>query len=326
MRYLLTFTYILTLAFAYAPASSAAPSGSLVLKRMLASEGSRAYVGTQVTTLAADSNVTSEQKVARYGYKGMRMEYLSPQRLKGEVIADNGKVIMHYIPSRKVVRTHPSRLAMQRQRLMQMSRGNLKAKLVGSDRIAGRSAYVIEVSPVRSRVLTRKFWVDTATWVKLKTEDIGPNGAVISTSYFKKIKYVPSIPASMFKVNPPDGVRVKRGPASASRLLSLEQAQDKAGFRVLSPSYLPPGFRFAGATVTRFRGDNMVAVRYTDGMTSFSIMQVPDNALKPRFQRRLRGGPERTGAGYSWKQNGISLTIIGRIPYNQITNIADSVK
>jgi anti-sigma factor RsiW len=67
-------------------------------------------------------------------------------------------------------------------------------------------------------------------------------------------------------------------------------------------------------------------VRYTDGMTSFSIIQVPDSALKPGFQRRLGMGPERTGPGYSWKNKGISLTIIGRISRDQLVRIARSVK
>ncbi|HUV03664.1 MAG TPA: MucB/RseB C-terminal domain-containing protein [Armatimonadota bacterium] len=311
--------------------ASAEPiDGPTVLKKMLEAEGSAAFTAYQVTTLARGPSLTSEQIVYRAGFSGMRTEYMEPPRLKGEISADDGRVAAHLIPRAKVLRIGPSRLAALKMRTEQAAlafrRGNMKVELVGSDKIAGRNAYVIQVKPrLRAKGPTRKFWVDSEKWIKLKTEDIAPDGATASMSYYTRIDFVNTIPHEKFRLEPPPGFRVER--QAPADLVPIDKAQESAGFRVLAPTYLPPGFKLVGAAVQSFRRGRLVVIRYTDGVSSFSLFETPERVLKPRFLARLHEGPVRPRKGiYSWQVGNLNLTIVGQLPIDQIRKVASSVK
>lgn len=313
-------------------ASAQEIDGPMVFKKMLEAEQQVSFTAHQVTTIARKPAVTSEQIIYKAGNRGMRMEYIDPPSLRGEVMADDGKTLMHYIPKEKVVRKHPSRLAAMGMRADQagkaFSRGGLQVNLVGRDRIAGRNAYVIEVMPkMRQGSPPRKFWVDTKKWVKLKTEDIAPDGTIASMSYYTKIEFVNNIPDAKFHINLPEGVRVEQG-REGKHSISIKQARQKAGFRVLEPSYLPPDFKPAGATVVPFRGGKLVALRYSDGVSSFSLFQTPGRMLNPKFLERLHEGPVQPGKGiYSWRHGSLNLTIVApTMSQDQMRRIADSIK
>lgn len=303
-----------------------------ILKHMLESEGKVAFTAHQVTTLAKDPPLTSEQVIYRAGFKGMRTEYIAPPSLKGEVMADDGKKLAHLIPKDKVLKMRPSRLAALRMRSHlaeeAFERGHLKVELVGRDRVAGREAYVIQVSPRhRSKEQTRKFWVDTDKWVKLKTEDISGDGTVLSMSYYTRIEFVDSIPEDKFRIDPAPGVRVEHERPSGPPLMPIEKLKREAGFRILEPSYLPAGFKLVGGNLMPFRSTKLVVLRYTDGVTSFSLFQAPEHVLDRKFLERLHQGPVRPGKGvYSWRENGLNLTIVGHLHPDQIRKIAASVK
>jgi len=316
---------------ALAAAVSAEPiDGPTVLKRMLEAEGSVAFTAHQVTTLVWRPSLTSEQIVYRAGFRGMRIEYIKPPALGGEVMADDGRVLEHLIPKANVLKIGPSRLAALKMRTEQAAqgfrRGNLRVELIGKDRVADRTAYLIEVKPKLRRGPTRKFWVDAEKWVKLKTEDIAPDGTAASMSYYTRIDFLNTIPDEKFHIEPPPGVQVKRQAIPAATM-PLEKARELAGFRVLEPTYLPPGFKLAGAAVQPFRRGQLVIIRYTDGVSSFSLFETPGHVLKPKFLARLHEGPVRPGKGiYSWKEGDLNLTIVGQLPMNQIRKIAASVK
>jgi len=330
-----TITTILFLALALAATfASAEPrqlDGRTVLKNMLEAEGRTAFIAHEVTTLARGPAVTSEQIVYRAGFKGMRIEYLQPPALKGEIRADDGRALLHFIPKEKVLRIRPSRIAAMRGWTHQIGQalkhGNLVVNLVGSDRIAGRTAYVIEVKPhLRRHGPTRKFWVDAQKWIKLKTEDIAHDGTVLSMSYYTKINFVNTVPAEKFRIQPPAGVRVERQPA-CPKSIPIEKARKQVNFRILEPGYLPPGFKLAGATVVPFRHGKLVALRYTDGVSTISLFQTPGRVLSPKFLRRLHEGPVQPGKGiYSWRHGNINLTIVGRIPTDEMRRVAGSLK
>ena len=330
MKRITTITLCLLLGLAVVCAASAEKlDGPTVLKKMLEAEEHASFTAHQVTTITRKPSLTSEQIVYRDGLKGMRMEYLAPPGLKGEVMADDGKRLAHYIPKEKVVKMHPSRLAVLKMRSDQISQGlakkELQITLIGKDKVAGRNAYVVEVKPrLRRQGQTRKFWVDTEKWVKLKTEDIAPDGSVASTSYYKKIDFTGSISGDKFRIEPPAGVRVEQDPAS-NMPMSVEEAQKAAKFRLLQPTYLPPGFKPAGATVIPFRHGVMVGLRYTDGVSSFTFFQTP---LAPGNRGHLRHGPVQPGKGvYSWRLGDMNLTLVGPvISPDQMRRIADSVK
>lgn len=302
--------------------------GEQVLRKMLEAERKVAFTAHQVTTLRKPS-MTSEQIIYRDGLKGMRMEYLEPPGLKGEIRADDGKEVFHYIPKEKIIRVLPSKMSAMEAWAGSIGKAlerGLVVEVVGSDRIAGRSAYVVEVRPRPGHDFRRKFWIDKEKWVKLKTEEVGRDGTVFSTSYYKRIEFVKAIPAEKFRIAAPSGVKVVReqGP---HRLLPIEKAKEIAGFKLLEPSYLPQGFKPVGAGVIPFRKGKIVVLRYTDGVTTLSIFQTPGETLSPKFLEKLHHGPVESKQGvYSWRKGQINLTIMGRLSSEEIRRVADSVK
>ncbi len=168
--------------------------------------------------------------------------------------------------------------------------------------------------------------MDADKWIKLKTEDIAPDGTVVSTSYYTRINFVRSVAKEKFHLEPPPGVRVEQTHCRP-QLMPIEKARDKVSFRILEPGYVPPGFKLAGAAVMPFRGSHLVALRYTDGVSSFSVFETPERILSRRFLERLHEGPVRPGKGvYSWRRDRLNLTIVGSIPSDRIRRIAYSVK
>jgi len=302
-----------------------------VLRKMLDSESSVSFTARQITTISRKPSLTSEQIVYRSGFRGMRIEYVEPALMRGEIMADDGRQLAHFIPKAKVLKIRPSRLAhlrLRTEQAVEASReGHLTAELVGRDKIAGRAAYLIVVKPKSHRHgPTRKFWVDTEKWIKLKTEDIAPDGSVASTSYYTEIDFVNSISDEKFRFDAPPGVRVEReaGPPGA---LPLDKAREMVKFRILEPAHLPPGFKFVGASVMPFREGKFVALRYSDGVTSFSLFQTPGRTLHPKFLHRLHEGPVRPGKGiYSWRRGELNLTLVGPLSSEEIRKIAASMK
>lgn len=301
-----------------------------MLKNMLEAEGKSVFTAHQVTTLARGPAMTSEQTIYRAGFKGMRIEYLEPPALKGEIIADDGHVFAHLIPREKVLRIGPSRLKMLQTRMDEahagFKQGTLDVSLVGKDRVASRDAYVIQVKPNHpGKHPIRKFWVDSAKWVKLRTEDVAPDGTVLSMSYYTKISFVDRIDQDKFHIEPPSGVRVIRQPEWKTAPLS--EIKKIAGFKVLEPTYLPKGFKAVGASLIPFRHKRLVVIRYSDGVSSLSLFQAPGHILDPKFLSRLHQGPVKPGQyTYSWKTDGVNLTIVSQISMDEIRKVAASVK
>ncbi|MHB1001577.1 MAG: sigma-E factor regulatory protein RseB domain-containing protein [Armatimonadota bacterium] len=302
--------------------------GNTILKNMIKAERSTTYTAHEVTVVGED-NTRSKQIVYRDGMNGRRTEYLSPPKLKGSIIADNGKEWSLYNPKTKTIKTGPSMLSnMSRHTGTPSSRSKkwrIDVTLIGKERVARRQAYIIEIKPKSMQSRSRRLWIDTEKWIKLKTEERGPDGKLLSQSYYTRIDYVDRIPAGKFKIEPGPGVQVEK--MSGPKLIPLDKARQMVKFRILEPTYLPSGYSIAGAMIMPFRGNRVVGIRYMDGVNSFTIFQSQGNTIESRFTKRLHDGPVRSGSGtYSWSQGNINLTLIGRIPADQIKQIAESTK
>ena len=312
-------------------ASAQQVNGPTILKKMLEAETRVSFTARQVTTISKGPVRTSEQIIWRSGLSGMRLEFVRPAGLRGEIMADDGKTLSHYLPKENTVKTRPSRLASMKARIAQIARAfkkrEIDVQMLGRDKVAGRSAYIVQISPkLRRQGDIRKIWIDSEKWVKLRTDDIAPNGKLISSSYYTSIDFVDSIPNEKFRIDKPAGARVERDPIRPG-LMSIDKLQRLVGFQIMKPSYLPDGFKLVGGTVRPFRGGKLVVLRYSDGVNSFSLFQTPARMLNPKFMERLHRDPSRAGVDtYTWQSRGSNLTIVGSITQEQVHRVADSVR
>jgi outer membrane lipoprotein-sorting protein len=166
-----------------------------VLLHSLERERAAAYEGLQTTTITDGGKTRrTEQVVKRRPPGKLRIEYLSPPRLKGELVVDDGDRYRHYIPALRVMEDGPSRLqrAMQRHQahLQSLREGRTPVALQGEETLLGRKVDVVTVTPTRPERPTRTLWLDRETGVALKVEE-KRHGGRTSVTTFEQIRFNP---------------------------------------------------------------------------------------------------------------------------------------
>jgi outer membrane lipoprotein-sorting protein len=306
--------------------------GAHILMNMLESESKTSFTGVQITSVDDGAPKLSRQRVTRDRLNSLRIEWLAPAEMKGEVMIDNGRQIMRYVPGAKAIHVRPSHVAVRRNHAGEIAErlknGTLRVTVIGQEKVAGRKTYVIEVTSTQGRGPTRRFWVDTEKWVRLKSVETNAAGKVQSSSSFIQVKFMDSIPASNFAMPVPAGVTVTRSPMMDARhFKTVPEAQPEVNFKVVTPTYIPSGFKQAGVTVSHFRGLKLVSIRFTDNISSYSIFETPLEAVHGPFMRGLRDGQaQNPGQGmYFWKVGTLNVSVLGHLEPSEVKRIVDSM-
>lgn len=239
----------------------------------------RPHVGEQVTRLLTGRVQQSRQLVKHAGPGRERIEYLGPPAMRGQVLLLAGGRLYRSNPGTGRVLQSPAppdRLQGNLIRLLEdVRQGRIDVALVGRQRVANREAGIIEVRPAaRDEAPFKRLWIDEATGVRLRTEDVGASGDVVSTTYFTRIDLEPRLDPAEFA---PASLRgsVSSPAAGAFEVPSVADAEREVGYRLREPD-LPTGYRPDSVWVTgRQRGRQVVAVRYTDGVNAFTLFQRP---------------------------------------------------
>lgn len=314
-------------------AGGRAPDPRKLLMKMLKSERERVIAGREISFIAGGRQ--SEQQVKLHPQRGMRLEFLRPP---GDLLVDNNRRSWRLFARDKRLVERES-LVMEMRRTardvaQRLQRKDLEAEWVGQDVVAGRDTDIVQVSPPGGTPApSRRFWIDKETGLRLKTEDRGPLGRVISSSYFLSVDLNPVFTDADFRQPPvPPGVKVERDNRKVFR--SLEEARRRLSFPLRQPGYLPPGFTLREVVGTKFRGKNVVVQRYGNGLNVLSLVQT--DAPLPDLRRGLAGGrgplaPQTpTGARgpriHSWRDGKFAFTLISGLTQDEMQRIADSVK
>ncbi|MDQ2686839.1 MAG: hypothetical protein M3Y28_03125 [Armatimonadota bacterium] len=316
-------------ALAAQPPATASDAQSL-LRLMLQAEKSLSLSGSQTTTISRGGReVTSEQRVMRNGSRALRLEYIRPANLAGEQIVDDGHLFRRYIPATNTLEVSPSRIqrlgGRMRQVMEQIARSELSVQTVGQAAIAGRACRIIEVTPKgASKTGRRRFWIDPTNGAQLRIDQFNVNGQRVSTSYYTDIAYNPTFAPDAFRApKTPDTVRTLT-PQVGTPLPSVAQAQAQAGFTVLQPSYLPPGFRFQSASLSDYRKRKLVALRYVNGLNVFSLFETPrPTNARPETSKRPRH--PRNGV-LTAEQGDLRLVLIGNLSSDDMERVLASVR
>lgn len=301
-----------------------------LLRQMLQAERSLALTGNQITTiLRGGREITSEQRVMRKGSHALRLEYIRPASLEGEQIVDDGHLFQRYIPATNTLEVSPSRIqrlgGRTRQVMEQIARGDISVQAVGQEIIAGRLCRIIEVAPNGpTRATRRRFWIDPANGAQLRIDQYNAGGQRISTSYYTNITYSPTFAPDAFHAPKTPGTVHTVTPQVGTPLHTVAQAQAQAGFTILQPSYLPPGFRFQSASLSDYRKKKLVALRYVNGLNVFSLFETPrpPNArpAPPKRARRARNGV------LTAEQGDVRLVLIGSLSDDDMERVLSSVR
>ncbi len=305
-----------------APAS--APEALETLERMQDALRRKNFQGTFVVTAGGQARSTriSHFNVGTQQYQ--RVEMLDG--LRCEVFRHNDQVHTLWpglgkalIEERRPLAAFPALIEGGSERLDRV----YQAREVGSDRVAGHEARVLELRPRDRLRFAHRLWIERRTGLLLRTEVLGEDGTVLESVAFSELQIgvKPQPELVLGPMRQMEGYRVQR-----SRLdpVGLEEAgwmlpTVPPGFRHLSSVRRPierplppsPPSAAASARAEPRAGADVLQTLYTDGLTHVSLFIEPYEARLHRRELLLSTGATQTLVR---RQGDWWITVVGDVP------------
>ncbi len=307
-----------------------------LLRRMIQAERTQAYSAREATF---GSRGETEEAVKHDPKRGTRRESLRPT---GEIFVDNYSRSWLLSTRNKTITERPS-LAKRRQSgdvIKRLLKQKLPVERVGEEKVAGRITDIVSVtvkgSASREQV-SRRFWIDRQTGLRLRSEDRGPGGRILASAYYLSIDMTPTFSADEFS-RPVPPADFKSFTEDRETYRSYDAAT-KAGISVQRPGYLPTGFRLRSVDVIRKSGgkrtEQRISQRYDNGLSVLTLVQsdgfvISRRTMNPQDKKRDSGffALPRGQRAYLWrdKDTKLAFALLGSLPDEELKRIADSVK
>lgn len=131
-------------------------------------------------------------------------------------------------------------------------------------------------------------------------------------------------PSSEREIVSPEAPVISNGHA-----LTLSEARQAAGFNLVSPARLYPGYCLD--QIRRIEGRDAIQLLYTDGIHSISLFEQPldgQRGLEPKDFREYavyRNKGQAGGTILAWRDDALSYVFIGNIRLSQLMDMAQSI-
>lgn len=302
---------ILTLsivAFAVAePASGGKPDPLSLLRKALSP--SVAYTCKIVVTSwhspKGDTALLREWRLPDGRY---RIEYLSPQKLRGTVLLSDGKRRWRIVKGRAIWELEVDGLTPERLDLLGK---NYRLTVLRSTTVLNRKAWQISVTPKVKGKPQHRLWLDAEHGIILKGEVMGKDETTIAFMAVTELKFLrpKEIPKSLFEMPS------KKMSRSDSKQLTKQQAEGKWGIGL--PDALPFGFVLERVEeVSLLRNLSALHAVYTDGLTRLSLFILPANFNPSLSPSRVSMVRKHLGRWF--------LLLVGNIDKSLLEQIASS--
>jgi len=235
--------------------------------------------------------------------------------------------------------------------LIGIALNDTEVSLLGTEKLEGREAYLLEATPKetgeQSPAYSMKVRVDKETWMFLGYEMYDSNETLTSKVEIRDLKVNTGIPDSEFVFKIPEGATVKTMDPVEIELpeeLSLEEAEERVGFEILIPEYLPEGYEFSHATAFNTsetapegQASETVVMTYREGEESIVITetvyegQAPNAAIMNSAEDISINGKEGKYLTMGdvkvlkWKLGNIDLSLRGALDKAEVLKIAESI-
>lgn len=290
----------------------------------------RPYEATQATQLFGPTPLRSVQLVKSDGPGRMRIEYLAPPAMRGEVILVKGGRMIRYAALGKGSATGETAQADDpaagvEQLIRAVRAGQVTLALGPMRTIAGRQARAVIVTTSPGGPF-RRLWIDPVTGIRMRQETCESDGDLTSASTITRIDLTPIFaPRDFEPINPSAIGRPDRYPA-AGVFRTLTEAQALVAFPIRTPR-LPDDYRLTGCWVTILRLRRQVALRYSDGVSSFVLLQHPV-AITPKGPGAFAPGRRvvRPAGTVQWLAGGRLFTLAGRVSQEDTDLIISSLQ
>lgn len=300
-----------------------------------------------VENLGADEEMVVEVWEKRPNKTRIKMVESSNSEYAGAVMVTDGQDVWVYFPEDNRVLvgqvgpdepSSPREIVRFMDEILERVLDTCDVRLVGEEDVAGTPTYKLEFTPKEGEetVLpagsTATLWVDQERWVVLQA-DFSAGAVGEGRMRVQSYELNTGLDDSLFQFEIPEGAEVAEVEERHPVPLTLEEAKAEAEF-LLVPAYVPEGVTL----IDVYRVDGAYALHYDHGMTSFSVMQGqwPSEGfttLGETCEVTVRGQTgtlitdHALGSNYlSWKENGTTITIAGRISEGEILKVAESLE
>jgi outer membrane lipoprotein-sorting protein len=266
-----------------------------------------------------------------------RRTYLAPQVLYGQVVISRGAMSWNIDPAHTRVVVSENRAAVDPVAVVDdiaLLDSNYRAVRSASDDVANRKADVVDLVSRYTGERAMRLWLDAQTHVVLAKEAYHSDGSLSWRTRFDDIRYTNDIPEAIFVSTVPAGYATIRG-RSYKEPQALPSAIPDAGFKPITPKYLPDGFSLVGSDVSEVRNVRNLHLIYSDGVRTLSLFENATNrlanfgALKVQTTnfdnhdaKYVRDGPTML---LVWREEGLSFTLVGDLELKELVRIAISV-
>ncbi len=329
-------------------------AGSIAQKMQEKSNAINDYQATIVVTTIVNgkSKVTESdikiKKPDKFWYKNRETGVVT--------FVSNGTTMWTYLPEKnevlitKLPKFEKSRIGFEAIIKNMMERFNIK--LLGTGKIAGRDTYILKLVPknkTEESLITEKLWVDQKYWVpvKVETEMKYLNETIQTTVLYENLEFNKNIPDSYFQYIIPKGAKVVKNVVNVGgsvtltlkkpENITLQEAQKKVNFTILTPDYLPEGYKFSNAIVF----DKIVAIIYKKAGSKFPLHFSENRGTKPLPIHSAEVVNINGNRGYyssvstikgssvsvlSWTSNNMVFVLTSTLSKKEMEKIAESVK
>ncbi len=199
-------------------------------------------------------------------------------------------------------------------------------RMLGRERVAGREAQVILLSPHDEFRFAQRLWADVATGLMLRIDHIGPKGQVLESSAFSDID---------IDVRPQrDSVLVPMKQLDGYRVVTVSPAPTTLESEGWAVKQLPPGFRMTRCVRRALDGPadgnggeklpEVIQAVFSDGMARVSVFIEPETAAPSR-----RPLLTHMGATHSLMLKHSQrwwFTVMGDVPADTLRSFAGSLE
>jgi outer membrane lipoprotein-sorting protein len=281
------------------------PSPEEVLQKALA-PATVSYRARFLTTTWRGGQGRAEETLVYFRPPAMtRREFLGPDGAVVRVVVSDGDRETISVPGRSsgmhgaAVKSIPKQLDANRERLLLMK--NYRVTAAPDERLAGRRAWGITLTPVDEGKPRQFYAVDAETGVLLRVRRFLPGTDGAEQTVVEDLLVAPPMDDGLFQSHVPSEDHGLEPAFSTPEEVSRASTM---GFR--PPASLPGGFVLESADFFDVGKNRVLAVRYTDGLAILSLYRSGRSAV---FEAPGdHAGPLRSR---HWKEGDSYYTLIG---------------
>lgn len=191
--------------------------------------------------------------------------------------------------------------------------------VLGKDRIAGREAWVVRIQPKDPDRYEHKLWIDTGSYLLLKSSILDRNGEILEEVLFTSIEQRDAIPDSLLTPKTSGYGYTWYHNESGSNEVP-ERSRSKWAVNWLPDGFAMRGYEEQGATTSRPPADHLF---FSDGLATLSVF------VEKLVESNTGHGEGYTSLGavntYTRITRGYQVTVVGELPAVTVRRVAGAI-